>query len=195
MPHIVDNLLNEAQAAISEMRESALRARILHARAELLRHMRGTAAKNAGRRAAAAKIADEWMRAWGLGADAYPDLAGPFRDFTKAFCVDAEAPSASSSIAIGEALDALEAALAGTGTTLADQMAFRSHCAHGWWEMVVPVPSDPPRGERYADIPSWRKGVAFWDIACAPRCSAAADGAASHADCGSRHRDAEGNAE
>ena len=75
MPHIVDDLLNEAEAAIDQMRESALRARMLHARAELLRHMRGTAARHAGRPDAAAKIADEWMRAWGVGADAYPDLA------------------------------------------------------------------------------------------------------------------------
>ena len=170
MPHIVDDLLNEAQVAVAQMREAALRARTLHARAELLRHMRGTAAKNAGRPDTRARIADEWMRAWGLGADAYPDLAAPFRAFAEAFCVDAEAPSAASSAAIGAALEALEAALVGTGTTLADQMAFRSHCAHGWWEMVVPVPADLPHGERYADVPVWRKGVAFWDIACAARC-------------------------
>jgi len=170
MPHIVDDLLNEAEDAKAQMREAALRARTLQARAELLRHMRGTAARHAGHPGAAAKIADEWMRAWGLGADAYPDLAAPFRGLTEAFCADAEAPSAASSAAIGAALVALEAALAGTGTTLADQMAFRSHCAHGWWEMVVPVPSDVPRGERYADVPVWRKGAAFWDIACAARC-------------------------
>ncbi len=170
MPHIVDDLLNEAETAIAQMRESALRARTLHARAELLRHMRGTAARHAGRPDAAAKIADEWMRAWGVGADAYPDLAAPFRNFTEAFCADAETPSASSSAAIVTALEALDVALAATGTTVADQMAFRSHCAHGWWEMVVPVPSDLPRGERYADIPTWRKGVAFWDVACAARC-------------------------
>ena len=96
MPHIVDDLLNEAEAAMAQMRDAALRARILHARAELLRHMRGTAAKNAGRPDTGARIADEWMRAWGLGADAYPDLAAPFRAFTEAFCADAEAPSASS---------------------------------------------------------------------------------------------------
>jgi len=170
MPHIVDDLLNEAEIAMAQMREAALRARTLHARAELLRHMRGTAARHAGHPGAAAKIADEWMRAWGLGADAYPDLAAPFRDFTEAFCADAEAPSASSSAAIGAALVALETALTGAGTTLADQMAFRSHCAHGWWEMVVPVPPDVPRGERYADVPVWRKGAAFWDIVCAARC-------------------------
>jgi hypothetical protein len=170
MPHIVDDLLNEAEDAKAQMQEAARRARTLHARAELLRHMRGTAVRHAGHPGAVAKITDEWMRAWGLGADAYPDLAAPFRDLTEAFCADAEAPSASSSAAIGAALVALEAALAGTGTTLADQMAFRSHCAHGWWEMVVPVPSDLPRGERHADVPVWRKGVAFWDIGCAARC-------------------------
>jgi len=170
MPHIVDDLLNEAEIAMAQMREAALRARTLHARAELLRHMRGTAARHAGQPGAVAKITDEWMRAWGLGTDAYADLTRPFRDLTEAFCADAEASSASSSAAIGGALVALEAALAGTDTTLADQMAFRSHCAHGWWEMVVPVPSDLPRGERYADVPMWRKGVAFWDIACAARC-------------------------
>lgn len=170
MPHIVDDLLDEAEAAIAEMREAATRARLLHARAELMRHMRATAAKNSGRPASTAKIAAEWMRAWGLDADAYADLAAPLRDFTEAFRADAEAPSGSGSATIGAALAALETAFEGAGTSLADQMAFRSHCAHGWWEMVVPVPSGLPRGERYADVPAWRKGVAFWDIGCAARC-------------------------
>ncbi len=170
MSHIVDDLLNEAQAAIAQMREAALRARVLHARAELMRHMRGTASRNAGHPAAAAKIADEWMRAWGLGGDAYADLTTPFRTFAEAFRTDAESATASSSEAIGKALDALEAALAGAGTTVADQMAFRSHCAHGWWEMVVPIPSEVSRDGRYADVPEWRKGVAFWDVTCPARC-------------------------
>ena len=45
MPHIVDQLQAEAATAIKVMRDAALTARRLHARAELLRHMHQTAAK------------------------------------------------------------------------------------------------------------------------------------------------------
>jgi hypothetical protein len=45
MLHIVDEMQEEAAQAIAAMHEAALRARRLHARAELMRHMRTTAAK------------------------------------------------------------------------------------------------------------------------------------------------------
>ena len=45
MPDIVDTMLAEADAAIAAMQAAAMHARALHARAELLRHLRTTAAK------------------------------------------------------------------------------------------------------------------------------------------------------
>ncbi len=44
MTDVVDELLQEADRAVAAMREAAIRARALHARAELMRHMRTTAA-------------------------------------------------------------------------------------------------------------------------------------------------------
>ena len=131
------------------MRETALRARHLHARAELMRHMRITAAKVMDRPVddAVRFVAAEGMKAWGLDGDAYRDLAIHVRNFTESFCRDAHAPTATTGTAILSALAQLESALERVGTTLSDQMAFRSECAHGWWEMVVPVPGDG-RAER-----------------------------------------------
>ncbi len=180
MPHVVDDMLIEAQRAIADMRAAALHARSLHACAELLRHMRGAAAKAVAKTGAAAaadeaaiaRTTDEWMQAWGLGRDAYPDLAAPFRAFTAAFTRDARHPTPETSAAIAEALRGLEAALAGVGTSVADQMAFRSECAHGWWAMVVPVPEDLPGRRERAGIPKWREGMAFWEVGAAARCGA-----------------------
>jgi hypothetical protein len=174
MSHIVDRLQQAAVDAVALMREAALRAREAHARAELLRHMRGTAAKFAGQPddEAVARIAGEWMQAWGLSEDGFPGLADHFRAFTAAFARDSQAPSAASSEAIGAALAALEAALGVTGMTLADQMAFRSECAHGWWAMVVPVPDDLPGRRDRPSVPAWREGTPFWSAGAAVRCGA-----------------------
>ena len=172
MPHIVDEMQDEAAQAIRAMRETALRARHLHARAELMRHMRITAAKVMDRPVddAVRFVAAEWMKAWGLDGDAYRDLAIHVRNFTESFCRDAHAPTATTGTAILSALAQLESALERVGTTLSDQMAFRSECAHGWWEMVVPVPGDG-RAER-PGVPRWAPGSAFWEIGPAPHCKA-----------------------
>ena len=45
MSHLFEESRDEAEAAIAGMRQAALKARALHARAELLRHMRMTAEK------------------------------------------------------------------------------------------------------------------------------------------------------
>ena len=39
---------------------------------------------------------------------------------------------------------ALDEALAREGTSISEQMAWRSQCAHGWWELVAPTPADLP---------------------------------------------------
>ena len=66
MPHLVEELRAEAEAAIAAMREAALAARHLHARAELMRHMLTTARKVKDRPKADAveTVVREWMDAW-----------------------------------------------------------------------------------------------------------------------------------
>ena len=171
MPHIVDETQNEAALAIEAMREAALHARAVHARAELMRHMRVTAAKVSDRPldAAVGFVAAEWMKAWGLDDDAHGDLALAIRHFTETFCRDAHTPSSATSKAIRSTTALLEAAFQRIGTTLFDQMAFRSECAHGWWEMIVPIPQHE-RKDR-ADVPRWKPGQAFWEVGAAAHCT------------------------
>jgi hypothetical protein len=158
MTHPVDAMLEDAAQAVERMKAAALEARRLQARAELARHMRTTARKLAHLPpdSAAAAITREWMKAWALGEDAYAAVAPEVAAFTQAFVADA---------GIREAFAALEAAFLRRGTTLADEMAFRSECAHGWWRFVVPVPpalQDPARAARIPcpapDAPFWSAG-------------------------------------
>lgn len=176
MPHVVDEMLHEAEAAIAAMRDAALRARALHARAELMRHMRSTAAKLAARplAEAAALVAGEWMKAWHLDGRAYADIAADVRRFAEAFVQDAQHPGPATGPAIRDAIAALDAALARHGTTLADQMAWRSQCAHGWWDLVVPSPPDLPDRPDRPGVPRHQPGTAFWQAGCAAHCAAAA---------------------
>jgi hypothetical protein len=109
------------------------------------------------------------MKAWDLDAERYADLAIHIRSFTESFCRDAHAPDAASSAAIAAALARLEPAFERTGATLADQMAFHSECAHGWWEMVVPAPQD---SRDRPGVPRWKPGMAFWEAGAAPYCAA-----------------------
>ena len=159
MAHPVDAHLELAERAIAAMQAAALAARTAHARAELLRHMRTTARKMMDQPvdAAAAKVCGEWMKAWSLDAGAYPALAEDIRRFAAAFCVDAAGSTPSTQAEIAASLARLEAGFVATGTTLSDQMAFRSECAHGWWELVVPKPAGGA-------------GEAFWMRGCPPHC-------------------------
>jgi hypothetical protein len=58
----------------------------------------------------------------------------------------------------------LENAFAKAGMPLADQMAWRSICAHGWWAQVRPAP--PGRGRPDRDWPA----KPLWDHGCLPEC-------------------------
>jgi hypothetical protein len=158
MQHPVDAHLAAAQDAIAAMRAAALAARAAHARAELLRHMRTTAAKMRGLDVdtAAERVRGEWMKAWRLDAGGYPALGAAIRAFAAAFCRDAGTSDDATRLAIAATLETLEAGFVAAGTTLADQMAFRSECAHGWWASVVPKPES---------------GLApFWESGCPPHC-------------------------
>ena len=170
MPDIVDTMLAEADAAIAAMQAAAMHARALHARAELLRHMRTTAAKLASRplAEAASLVAGEWMAAWHLDTSAYADIANDVQAFTLAFVRNAQAPSPVTPLAIQDTTQALDTALARHGTTLADQMAWRSQCAHGWWDLVAPSPPDLPNRP---GVPTHQPGTPFWQTACAPHCA------------------------
>lgn len=172
MPHFVDDLQEDAHAAIAAMRVAALHARSTHARAELMRHMLTTAEKvrHLPRDEAVTKVTGEWMQAWHLPADAYPELAREMRAFTVAFCAYAETRSDAADADLRKAVAALDAALHAAGTSLADQMAWRSECAHGWWEAVVPTPADLPGRIERPGIPKPVPGRPFWDTGCAPHC-------------------------
>ncbi len=172
MAHIVDEVQVAARKAIDAMQEIAVVARRMHARAELMRHMRLTARKVAEKPLdeAVRLVAGEWMDAWGLSGDAYKGLAEPLNRYTEAFCRDARDESEVSEAAIATAAIALEKAFEVVGTTLSDEMAFRSGCAHGWWEMVVPVP-EKVRRER-PGVPRWQAGKPFWETGAAPHCLA-----------------------
>lgn len=158
--HLVDEAQAEAQAAIGVMRRAALHARRLHARAELLRHMRTTAGKPG---AQPETVAREWMQAWNM--QDWPQVADEMRRFAAAFCAYAAHPDDANDAAIRVATVGLEQALEDRGTTLADEMAWRSECAHGWWAAVSPPPvSHPPRNS----VPG--PAQPFWVSGCAPHC-------------------------
>jgi hypothetical protein len=168
----VEELQAEAAAAIARMQQAALEARMLHARAELMRHMLTTAAKVAHlpREAAVAQVVGEWMQAWHLDADAYPDLKAEMAAFTRAFCDYAAAPDQSDA-GVRAAAARMETGFVRIGTSLADQMAWRSECAHGWWAAVAPVPPDLPGAKARPGVPALQPGAPFWAAACAPHCS------------------------
>ncbi|MEX2520419.1 MAG: hypothetical protein WD969_13930 [Paracoccaceae bacterium] len=161
---IVDELRAEAEDAITEMRAAALTARRTHARAELLRHMQSTGAKvkDLPLDEAVVAVTDEWMRAWRLEEQAYPEVATEMRGFTAACCALARAPGADTDAALRAALAALDEALVRAGMTLADQMAWRSECAHDWWALVAPAPA--------GIVKDGRERQPFWEAGCPPHC-------------------------
>src|SRR5690606_2611963 len=170
--YLVDEAQREARAAIEAMKAAALRARAIHARAELIRHMFTTARKvgHLPRDAAVEAVVGEWMKAWHLTPDAYPEVAADMRNFTAAFCAFAETATPETDERLRSAVAALERALQRAGTTLANQMAWRSECAHGWWELVVPTPDDLPGRRDRPGMPGVMSGRPFWDAGCAPHC-------------------------
>lgn len=172
MPDLIDDLQGEAEEAIAAMREAALHARALHARAELLRHMRTTAAKVAGRDRdeAVAFVVREWMAAWAMDDATAPEIRRDMEWFTRAICAAGDEPGPSTDAELRASLAALEAACDRVDVSLADQMAWRSECAHGWWELVRPTPADLPGRKPRPSVPAHRAGTPFWDAGCAPHC-------------------------
>ena len=165
MQDFATELRHEAEAAIAAARDAALRARASHARAELMRHMLTTAAKVQDRpaRDAIAFVTGEWLSAWGQDPATCPQK--PQMEALAAACqAMARAPGAHADTAVRHAFAALEKAFEAAGTTLADQMAWRSSCAHGWWGDVRPAPADGG----YPTLA--RRAESLWERGCAPHC-------------------------
>jgi hypothetical protein len=164
MPYLVDELRGQTEAAMAKMRETALAAREAHARAELLRHMLWTAGmmKDYPRETAIAKIVDEWLAAWALDRS-WPHVA-QMEALSAAFLDHARAPSDATDQAIRAVFEKLERGFAGAGLPVADQMAWRSACAHGWWAQVKPAPVGKGRTDR-----AW-PARPFWEDGCPPHC-------------------------
>ena len=172
MPHFVEALQQKAAEAIAQMQEAALRARHAHARAELMRHMLTTArkVKDKPKAEAVETVVREWMDAWNLGRSDWPHIAREMESFTEAFHDYANDPSDEHDTRLRESCATLDIVLEKEGTSISDQMAFRSQCAHGWWEQVKPVPADLPGRKPRPSVPGLESGKAFWEAGCADFC-------------------------
>jgi hypothetical protein len=83
---------------------------------------------------------------------------------TQAFYDYVRDPSQTNDETVRRACAAIEAAFAATDIALADRMAWRSMCAHGWWAQVKPAPVGAGRPDRmWPDRP-------FWEHGCLPEC-------------------------
>ncbi len=165
MQDFATELRLQAEAEIAAAREAAARARHTHARAELMRHMLTTAAKVKDRpaREAIAFVLGEWLAAWGQDPATCPQKP-QMEDLAAACQAMVRAPGAHADTAVRHAFAALEKAYQASGTTLADQMAWRSSCAHGWWGDVRPAPADGG----YPQIA--QRTESLWERGCAPHC-------------------------
>ena len=165
MTHLVEQLRREAETDITAMRAAALRARDAHARAELMRHMLMTAQRvRADPPADAVRfIVDHWLEAWHLERASWPHVA-EMEAFAAAFHAYAGEPSDGHDTAVRATCATLEAVFAAAGMPIADQMAWRSVCAHGWWAQVRPAP--PGRGRPDREGPE----RPFWEHGCLPEC-------------------------
>ena len=159
MINFTDELANAAAAEVSTAREATLRARMTHARAELMRHMMLTTAKSAdqAREASVRLVVDEWLDAWQRTRDNYPFVRQ--MEALAAACHDAlRTPNLETDRAVREAFAALEQACVARGTTLGDEMAWRSGCSHGWWSDVRPSPAGEFAAGSRRDTPLWERG-------------------------------------
>ncbi|MCJ9673568.1 MULTISPECIES: hypothetical protein [unclassified Neorhizobium] len=172
MSHYVEELQHEATAAIEVMQKAAIAARHIHARAELMRHMRLTAAKNKAKPKVEAveAVVAEWLEAWYVPRNDWPHIANEMENFTATFYDYVNDASDANDQRMRATTKALDEALAAEGTTISDQMAFRSMCAHGWWEAVLPTPDTLPGKAERPTVPQLEKGRAFWEATCAEQC-------------------------
>ncbi len=165
MTDFTTELRRAAEADLTAAREATLRARTIHSRAELMRHMMLTTAKSTDRSRdeSIRLVTDEWLDAWRRKRTNYPYVA--LMEALSGACYDAlTTPNTATDRAVRAAFAALEAACVGHGTTLADEMAWRSGCAHEWWGDVHPAPDEA----QYRDAA--KRKAALWQRGCPPEC-------------------------
>lgn len=172
MPHFVEALQQEATGAVARMQEAAIEARRVHARAELMRHMLTTArkVKDQPKAQAVETVVREWMDAWNLERSAWPHIEREMQVFTEAFHDYANDPDDAADARLRQTCAALDAVLARENTSISDQMAYRSQCAHRWWELVQPVPEDLPGRKPRPAIPALEPDQPFWAAGCPDFC-------------------------
>jgi hypothetical protein len=160
MAHFGDELKVQAAAAHARMKDAALAARELSARAELMRHMllAATGKKDLPRDKAAAAVVEEWLNAWNNPTD-MTAVAAEMRVLAAAFYDYAHAPTDAHDKAIRTAFAAFKAAHDTAGKTVEDQMAWRSERALPWWGKIKPLPKGyvaNPKAEAAPDArPFW----------------------------------------
>lgn len=165
MTDFTSELRHAAESDIAAARETALRARTIHSRAELMRHMMLTTAKSTdrSREESVRLVTDEWLDAWRRDHANYPYVAQ--MEALSGACYDAlKTPDAATDRAVRDAFAALERACVAHGTTLADEMAWRSGCSHEWWGDVQPAPDAPEYREQA------RRKTSLWQRGCPPEC-------------------------
>lgn len=166
MTHMLAELTRNADRSIDAMKAAAEQARRDHAAAELTRHMLLTAEKfrDRGRDKAVEAVVSDWMGAWQLSRDDWPEIAAEMETLTGAFFDYCVSPSDVADQAVREAWQNLKMAHDTPEQTLEDQMAWRSVCAHGWWGDVSPAP------DGYRDEDPDRALQPFWAKGCPPEC-------------------------
>jgi len=155
-----------SEHSIAGMQAAAEQARLDHAAAELVRHMLMTMRKftDRGRAGAVEAVLRDWMGAWHVRRDEWPEIASEMETLTGAFydyCTD---PSDATDRAVRWAWQNLKRVHDTRDRTLEDQMAWRSVCAHGWWGEVKPAPAG------YRDHDADRPTAPFWTKGCPPEC-------------------------
>jgi len=166
MTHMLEEFGEIASGSIDRMKQAAERARRDHAASELVRHMLLTTRRfmDRGREGAVEAVVADWLGAWHLTRDEWPEIATEMEALTAAFydyCVE---PSDDADRAVRAAWQRLKHAHDTPERSLEDQMAWRSVCAHGWWGDVSP----PPDG--YRDHDEARATAPFWSRGCPPEC-------------------------
>ena len=154
-----------ADADMAAARETALRARSTHSRAELMRHMMLTTAKSTdrAREDSISLVVDEWLDAWQRNRTNYPYVRQ--MEALSGACYDAlRSPNTATDDAVRAAFAELDRACVANGTTIADEMAWRSGCSHDWWSDVRPSPPHPEYSERA------RRSQSLFDRGCPVHC-------------------------
>jgi nitroreductase len=161
MAHFGEELKAQAGAAFDRMKQAALDAREISARAELMRHMllAATAKKHLPREQAAKAVVAEWLDAWNNPAD-MTAVAPEMEVLSAAFYDYAQAPTDAHDRAVRDAFAKFKAAHDKGGPTVEDKMAWHSERALPWWGQIKPLPDGYVANPKADAAPAL---CAFWD--------------------------------